>query len=86
MTGSQSLPRMDNSLVTRPIVSCQNVIDVKNIIVILVIRAIVMTRLTRLRQDPPRVMSRFVPESRVTDAVRLSQLCRQTFQRLRKRD
>jgi hypothetical protein len=73
---------MMNLLVACPIISRQDIVYVEDIIVVLVVGTIIVTRLTGLRQNPSRVMSRFVTECWITDTVRLRQLGGQTFQRL----
>jgi hypothetical protein len=75
----------DDLLVTCAVVSRQNVVDVEDIIIILIIRAIIMARLTRFCKDSPRVVSGLVAEGRIADAICLSQLRCQAFQRLQER-
>lgn len=47
----------------------QPIIHIKNIIIVLIVVPLVMRRLARLRQHPPRVRRRLVFELRVRDAV-----------------
>ena len=61
----------------------QNIVDVKYVIAILVIVAIVLDALARLRQDTPWVLGRLVLESRIANPVSGRQVRREGLQRLK---
>lgn len=55
----------------------QPIVHIQDIIIILIIVPVVMRRLARLGEHPPRVRRRFVLELRVRDAVGIDDVRRQ---------
>lgn len=62
----------------------ENIINVENVVAVLVIIAIVLGALARLREDPTRVSRCLILEVGVADAVSRGQVARQSLQRLPK--
>lgn len=65
------------------VLGSEHVIDIEDIVALLVIEAVVLRRLARLGQDPPRVPRRLVRERRVDEVVRLGKRDRQGLEGLR---
>jgi ribosomal protein S28E/S33 len=75
---------LQNSLVST-VGPSQDIIDVKNVVVVLIVITVVVLCLARLREYPSRVQRGLVGELRVADIVRLRQSGREALERLRKR-
>ena len=60
----------------------QPVIDVEDVIIVLVVKAVVVHRLARLREDTAWVVRRLILELRIADVVGIDEIGGQLLQRL----
>ena len=67
-----------DALVT--IILSQPVVDIENIVIILIVIAFVMRRLTRLREDSAWVARGFITEQRIANVIRVGDVCRELSQ------
>ncbi len=60
----------------------ENVINIKYIVTILIVKPIILHALARLCENTARVSRGFVFEARITNAIRRRQVTRKSLQRL----
>jgi len=72
-----------NQCLLVPVISTQPVVNVKNIIIVLIVVAIIMSWFAGLCQNPTWVMRRFVSELRITNTKSIHDMSRQLSNRLR---